>query len=335
MDASPVFHDFITSLELEKGAAVNTRLAYQRDLLHFARFWHQSTGEELTVALAQRIRPTHLRAYLGHCLREKLAKSTMQRRVAAIRSWFVYLQRHGRVTGNPARLIATPKTGIRLPRAPSEEDTIRLIEIPAPGEAERAQDQPWLAARDAAIMELLYGSGLRIGELCGLDHGRLQMAMREVRVIGKGNKERIVPLSTVSLATLERYLGLLKNRVGVLEPDKPVFIGQKWPELQQRLNPRQVQRLVQQRRRWLGLPEKITPHALRHAFATHLLQAGADLRSIQEMLGHGSLSTTQRYTHLDRAGLARIYDAAHPRAHKREIGKIDVEQAGKEGQSNP
>lgn len=310
------FDPFLTSLELEKGAAKNTCLAYRRDLIHFAQFWQETNGHELTVTIAATIRPTHLRAYLGRCLREKLAKTTMQRRIAAIRAWFVYLQRHGLMENNPAKLIATPKTGIRLPRAPNEEDTIRLIETPAPGELENLPDQPWIAARDAAIMELLYGSGLRISELCGLDHGRLYLQGREIKVIGKGNKERIVPLSHVSIKTLEFYLEHLTKIVGVLKPECPLFIGQKWSEQQHRLNPRQVQRLVQHRRRWLGLPEKITPHAMRHAFATHLLQAGADLRSIQEMLGHTSLSTTQRYTHLDRAGLARIYDAAHPRAHK-------------------
>ncbi|HIJ85341.1 MAG TPA: tyrosine recombinase XerC, partial [Magnetococcales bacterium] len=292
------FDEFLTSLELERGAARNTRLAYRRDLIHFADFFRESTGQDLSVATAATLRPSHLRAYLGHCLREKLAKTTMQRRIAAIRAWFVYLQRHGLVTSNPAKLIATPKTGIRLPRAPSEEDTVRLIETPTPGELEHAHDQPWLAARDAAIMELLYGSGLRISELCGLDHGRLYLQSREIKVVGKGDKERIVPLSQVSLTTLERYLEHLKSVAGDFKQETPLFIGQRWPEQQQRLNPRQVQRLVQHRRRWLGLPEKTTPHAIRHAFATHLLQAGADLRSIQEMLGHTSLSTTQRYTHL-------------------------------------
>ncbi|MBF0110409.1 MAG: tyrosine recombinase XerC [Magnetococcales bacterium] len=315
MDFPTIFDDFLDSLERERGASRNTRQAYRIDLLHFARHWRERTGQELTLSLAAAIRPTHLRAYLGHCLREKLAKATMQRRIAAIRAWFAHLQRRGQVEGNPARLIATPKTGIRLPRAPSEEDTVRLIETPVPDAARHATNLPWLAARDGAILELLYGSGLRVGELCGLDHGRLHLAAREVRVIGKGDKERVVPLSAVSVVALERYRTLLRERVGVLEPDRPVFIGEKWPERQLRLDPRQVQRLVRQRRRWLGLPEKTTPHALRHAFATHLLQAGADLRSIQEMLGHATLSTTQRYTHLDRARLARIYDEAHPRAH--------------------
>ncbi|MBF0422192.1 MAG: tyrosine recombinase XerC [Magnetococcales bacterium] len=315
LPSSHPFADFLASLEVEKRAAANTLWAYRRDLLHFAQFWHQTTAQELTIALAATIRPTHLRAYLGHCLREKLSKPTMQRRIAALRAWFVHLQRHGHVTHNPAKLIATPKIGLRLPKAPSEEDTIRLIETTSPYEREHTADHPWVIGRDAAIMELLYGSGLRIGELCGLDHGRLNLSLKEIRVIGKGNKERIVPLSQASITTLQHYLQLLTALVGPLHPDQPLFIGQKWPEQQRRLNPRQIQRLLQHRRRWLSLPEKTTPHAIRHAFATHLLQAGADLRAIQEMLGHSSLSTTQRYTHLDRAGLARIYDAAHPRAH--------------------
>lgn len=320
MDPLPPSHpfaDFLTSLEVEKGAARNTCCAYRQDLLHFSQFWLTSTGKELSQTEAFTLRPNHLRAYLSYCLRYKLSKSTMQRRIAAIRAWLTFLERRGLVRNNPAKWIATPKLGIRLPRAPSEEDTVRLVETPAPMELDRASELPWVMARDAAIMELLYGSGLRIGELCGLDHGRLNLELREVRVVGKGNKERIVPISQVSQVSLEHYLKHLTTLVGTLKPDHPVFIGQKWPERELRLNPRQVQRLLQHRRRWLSLPEKTTPHAMRHAFATHLLQAGADLRAIQEMLGHASLSTTQKYTHLDRAGLARIYDASHPRAHKR------------------
>ena len=318
----PLLEAFRRNLEVERRLSPHTVTAYMHDLTLFNRFWHERQGAPLTPETLGEVRPPHLRAFLALCQRQGEAKTTLQRRMAAIRSWFRFLERNGIARHNPAVLVATPKPGIRLPRAPSEEDTARLLESPPPPRKDRPPPD-WVAARDLAILELLYGSGLRISELCGLN--RLDVNLREgqARILGKGGKERMVPLGSLSIASLERYLRAREEaRRSPAAADGPLFIGVRQsaagadgPDAG-RLNPRQVQRLVQARRRWLGLPEKVTPHALRHAFATHLLQAGADLRAIQEMMGHASLSTTQRYTHLDQAGLARIYDAAHPRARK-------------------
>ncbi|MBF0382957.1 MAG: tyrosine recombinase XerC [Magnetococcales bacterium] len=310
MIQSDIFTPFAESMTSK---SPHTIAAYIRDLKHFAIYWHELEGTNLTLQTVDDILPADIRGYMGQCHRQNLSKTTMQRRIASLRSWFRFLEQQGLVKNNPASLVSTPKTGKRLPRAPSEEDTARLLEYKSPV---KQSDPDWLLKRDRAILELLYGSGLRINEMCGLNLKDINLREREARVMGKGNKERVVPLGSQSIAALKAYMESLAQKIGPGGADTPLFLGVKQLEKRCRLNPRQVQRLIQERRRWLGLPEKTTPHALRHAFATHLLQAGADLRAIQEMLGHASLSTTQKYTHLDRAGLAKIYDAAHPRAKR-------------------
>ncbi|MBF0194511.1 MAG: tyrosine-type recombinase/integrase [Magnetococcales bacterium] len=310
MAQTDIFTPFADSMTSK---SPHTIAAYIRDLNHFATYWLELDGSHLTLEAAAGILPADIRGYMGLCHRQKLSKPTMQRRIASLRSWFRYLEQQGLVKNNPASLVSTPKTGQRLPRAPSEEDTAKLLEYKAPG---MQSDPDWLLKRDKAILELLYGSGLRINEMCSLNLRDINLREHEARVIGKGNKERVVPLGSHSIAAIKDYMESLAQKIGPGAGDTPLFIGVKQLNKRCRLNPRQVQRLIQARRRWLGLPEKTTPHALRHAFATHLLQAGADLRAIQEMLGHASLSTTQKYTHLDRAGLAKIYDAAHPRAKR-------------------
>nr|CAX83935.1 Tyrosine recombinase XerC subunit [uncultured bacterium] len=305
---------FRRHLAVERRLSPNTVSAYLRDLELFGRYWCQRHGGGLTEEQLRQMRPEDLRAFMGMGQREGAAKSTLQRRMASVRAWFRYLEREGLAENNPAALVASPKQAQRLPRAPTEEDTARLIEsLPPPGP--QSPLTGWARVRllrDGAILELLYGSGLRIGELCGLDRLDLNLRQAEVRVLGKGGKERLVPLGSMAIQALERYLEARKAEAPPPDHLGPVFTGRQGG----RLNPREVQRLVVKLRRRLGLPEKVTPHALRHAFATHLLQAGADLRSIQEMLGHASLTTTQRYTHLDLANLTKIYDAAHPRARR-------------------
>ena len=312
---------FRHNLAVERRLSPHTVSAYMRDLSVFTAFWRSRRGMPLDYTTLDQVSPMDLRAFLAQGQRQGLARSTLQRRMAAIRAWFHFLERTGVTDYNPALAVASPKPGLRLPRAPSEEETVRILENPPP--QRRNKGPSWLESRDRAILELRYGSGLRVSELCGLNHQDINLPEQEARIRGKGGKERVVPLGKPSIAALEHYLELRQQgHLSLPDLASPVFVGER--ELPgddhlsaRRLNPRQVQRLIQSRRRWLGLPEKITPHALRHAFATHLLQAGADLRSIQEMLGHASLSTTQRYTHLDLAGLAKIYDAAHPRAHKK------------------
>ncbi|MEO5364635.1 MAG: tyrosine recombinase XerC [Magnetococcus sp. DMHC-8] len=306
---------FRRHLQSEQRLSPRTVVAYMHDLAGFMAFWQQHKGVVLTMEQIGAIRPADMRAFLAQGHRDKAARATLQRRIAAVRAWFRFLETAGQIDHNPAKWVATPRLGLRLPRAPSEEETARLLECPPPVREEHPQPD-WVLARDKAILELLYGSGLRIGELCQMNRLDLNLTSREARVLGKGDKERVVPIGGQCAAAITDYLQQRSQAIPDTPANGPLFVGVRRTAGDNRLNPRQVQRIMQQRRRWLNLPEKTTPHALRHAFATHLLQAGADLRSIQEMLGHASLSTTQRYTHLDQARLVRVYDAAHPRAKK-------------------
>ncbi|MBF0189720.1 MAG: tyrosine recombinase XerC [Magnetococcales bacterium] len=311
----PLFADFLRHLATERHYSDHTTAAYRNDLTRFAEFWQQHTRASLSADTLPTIRPADLRAFLAMERRAGKAKATLQRRMASVRAWFRFLERTGVLASNPAALISTPKLGIRLPRAPTEEETARLLDSPLDTEtANGRQLPPWAEARDRAILELLYGSGLRVGEVCSLNRQDIDLDNQEVRVSGKGGKERITPLTRPSVLALRRYLHAREQTIPARRPDAPLFIGVNETLGDRRLDPRQIQRLLQRLRRQLGLPEKITPHALRHAFATHLLQAGADLRSIQELLGHASLSTTQRYAHLDVQSLSRVYDNAHPHA---------------------
>lgn len=314
-NALPFLGPFLDYLALEKRLSPNTVAAYQRDLTHFADFWRTRHGASLEPAAVAKVKPLQLRAYLARCHAAGLAPASVQRRMAAVRAWFRYLWREGKVEGNPAKVVATPKIPQRLPRAPSEERTQALVEAP-PIVRQRARPA-WAWLRDTAILELLYGCGLRVGEVCGLNRLDVDLRAGSARVLGKGGKERVVPVGDLAIAALERYLAARDREAPPSQPNGPLFVGIYVKPGDNRLNPRQVQRLLEELRLLLGLPDSVTPHALRHAYATHMLQAGADLRGIQELLGHASLSTTQRYTHVDIARLAKVYDTAHPRAGRR------------------
>lgn len=306
----PMVEAYLAYIAVERRLADNTVQAYRRDLHRFAAYWQKRRGQSMTLAGVRQLSADDLRGFLAGEFRDKMSKATMQRRVAAVRGWLGYLEREGHLPKNPGRLVATPKVESRLPRAPGEEQTGRLVESARPMVRQRPH---WLLLRDYAILELLYSSGLRVAELCGLDALSVDKASGEARVVGKGSKERIVPVGQPALLAVERYVAARNQALPGVDPLGPLFLGAR----QERLNPREVQRLVEGIRRSLGLAESLTPHALRHAFATHLLQAGADLRAIQEMMGHASLSSTQIYSHLDLTHLTKVYDAAHPRAKKR------------------
>ncbi|MBF0308469.1 MAG: tyrosine recombinase XerC [Magnetococcales bacterium] len=304
---------FARHLATERRYSAHTVAAYRRDMDLYRAFWSSREGETFEEAQWTRVTPEHLRGFLGWCHRQQVSKATMQRRIASLRSWFRFLEREGIVTGNPATLVATPRVPQRLPRAPGEEQTAFLLESLAPRENGASSEKAWLKVRshrNIAMLELLYSAGLRIGELCRLRFGDVDVSAQTVRVLGKGGKERIVPVGPPALAALSAYRKLRD----AFWPDQAGagfwFLGQRG----QPMSPREAQRLLEEWREKLEMPASLTPHALRHAFATHLLRGGADLRSIQEMMGHAALSTTQRYTHLELASLARIYDAAHPRA---------------------
>lgn len=295
---------FAEHLAHERRSSPHTVLAYRRDLEELAAFCRERSTDKVA--------PTHidrslLRVFLGR-LAESCAPSTIGRKLASCRAFFSYLERQGVVRKNPAALLASPKIRRKLPRFLDPEATAQVVEAPrALPDPERLE-----LRRDAALLELLYGSGLRVSELVGLDVDHLELASEEVRVLGKGGKERIVPVGSKAQDALREYLEgrpAFANVRGA-SAGQALFLSRRG----RRLSVRWVQKLV---RRYgilgAGRPD-LHPHALRHSCATHLLEGGADLRVIQEMLGHSSLSTTQRYTHVSMDQLLSVYDRAHPLA---------------------
>ena len=288
----------------EKRAAARTQQGYRRDLQAFVTFLAEHQGGPVGLGSLSELAPAGFRGWLAWRLRQGYAKSSTQRAVAAVRGFLDFLDaRYG--LHNPAlRAMRAPRASRRLPRPLA---VVEVDELTAAVAAD-GDGAPWIVARDTALLLLLYGAGLRIGEALGLDRRDLPgPGETALRVLGKGQKERLVPLLPVIGEALHAYVRACPFG---LPADGPLFLGLRGKRLQQAV----VQKRVRELRRLLGLPETATPHALRHSFATHLLAGGADLRSIQELLGHSSLSTTQRYTGVDAERLARLYAAAHPRA---------------------
>jgi integrase/recombinase XerC len=298
----PEVRRFEAYLRTERRVSPHTLKAYLIDLEQFSR--HASaTGQPLVPGT-----PLLVRGFLARAAGESGAAS-LGRKVSAVRSLYRFLVREGLATGNPARGVASPKLPRRLAEVLPESEVAALVETPA------ALATP-LALRDRAFLELLYASGLRVSELTSLDVGGVDLAQAEVRVLGKRRKERIVPVGRTACQAIARYLGEARPILAA-GPDfgaagHALFLNYRGG----RLTSRSVARLLE---KWVvesGLPRHVHPHVLRHCFATHLLANGADLRGIQELLGHASLSTTQRYTHLDWKRLAAAYDDAHPRARR-------------------
>lgn len=279
---------FVRFLATERHASAHTVRAYRTDL---ARFLADVEADRPAAVTPQALRGW-LRAVDGH-----LDRATIARKLSAIRSLFRFLVRTGRLRRDPTAGIATPRARRRLPVHLSLDETDRLLATPAGADLRDA--------RDRAILEVLYSAGLRVSELTGLDWEDVDWEADVARVVGKGRRERLAPLGRAARAALERYQRLLGwPRTG------PVFRNHRGG----RLTPRSVARMLTSRLEAAGITRPASPHALRHTFATHMLGAGADLRAIQEMLGHRSLSTTQRYTHVDLRRLMEAYDRAHPRA---------------------
>jgi integrase/recombinase XerC len=282
---------FLEYQGVERGASPHTLRSYAADLSEFTRF----LAEE-KIAGWEAADTRVVRAFVARLHRRGLAKTTIARKLAAVRSCFRFLARRGALAVNPARQVRGPRLGRRLPSFLPVDETSALL-----GET----GEPSLAGvRDRALLELLYASGLRVAEGCGLDVDDLDEARRTVRVLGKGDKERVVPVGETALEALGAYLERRGRRRG------PLFLNARGG----RLTARSAHRIVRARARAAGIGQRVTPHTLRHSFATHMLGAGADLRLIQELLGHRRLSTTQRYTHVSPEHLMRVYDAAHPRA---------------------
>ena len=292
---------FLASLRNERRLSGHTAAAYRRDLDAFVRFC-AAQGVTRFDAVGE----PHVRAFAAHAHRAGLAPRSIQRCLSALRTFFRFLIREGALTHSPAVEVRAPKSARRLPAALDVDRMARLLDGPAPVAADAA-----LEARDRAIVELFYSSGLRLAELVGLDLAALDLADRTVRVHGKGGKTRIVPVGGPAIAALGSWLGL---RAALAPPgERAVFVGRGG----RRLGVRAVQLRVEAWARQRGLDVRVHPHLFRHSFATHLLESSHDLRGVQELLGHANISTTQVYTHLDFQHLARIYDAAHPRARRR------------------
>jgi integrase/recombinase XerC len=292
---------FERHLSVERNLSPHTLAAYRRDLEAFDRFLR----EELKWAgagaeMVRRVDSLALRRYLA-LLHKRNRKTTIGRKLAALRTFFRFLVREGVLEVNPGEAVATPKQEKYLPRTLTVDEAFALME--------RGATPDPLALRDRAIVELLYSSGLRVGELTGLDVGSLDLAQGLVRVLGKGRKERIVPVGAKARGALVDYLG---TRPAAAD-DAPLFLNHRGG----RLTPRSVERNLKVRLLQAGILKEATPHSLRHSFATHLLDGGADLRAIQELLGHASLSTTQKYTQVSVDHLMQVYDRAHPRSRKK------------------
>jgi integrase/recombinase XerC len=296
---------FGTYLEAERRSSAHTVCAYRRDLASLAAF---AQGRQSPALADVRSVDVHLlRSWLGVLARRHSA-STIARKVAAVRSWMRFLRRRGHLKVSPAEELATPKVRRPLPTVLSADAARQVVEAPS--------SETCRGARDRAILEVLYGSGLRVGELCELDLEAVDLDRAEARVRGKGNKERLVPLGSQSVAALRHWLSLRSRMVhpktGFQDP-KALFLALRG----RRIGRRAVQSVVQRYGASGAGRADLHPHALRHTCATHMLDGGADLRAIQEVLGHARLSTTQRYTHVSMDHLMRVYDAAHPLARKR------------------
>src|SRR5688572_9814469 len=303
---------FLDYLQLNRNASAHTVAAYESDVAQFLAF----AAEHLQVEPSS-LQPEHLqlgtiRAFMADLYRQGQARASVARKISALRTFGRYLRREGWIEGEPAGLAATPKREQRVPAPLSVEEMVKLLDVPDTSDP--------LGRRDRAILELFYASGLRLSELVGLDLEDVNLSARMVRVMGKGAKERLVPFNESAKTAIAAWL---KDRAALVKPQvakprsqssrregEPLFVNFRGS----RLTGRSVQRLVAQYVAKCSSRFGISPHALRHSFATHLLERGADLRAIQELLGHVQLTTTQRYTHVNAAQLLDVYRKAHPRA---------------------
>jgi integrase/recombinase XerC len=264
-----------------------------------------STAQDIEMGKVDRLA---IRRYLSF-LHRRNKKSSIARKISTLRSFFKYMVREQLATSNPAKSVSTPKVEKPLPTTLTVDEAFRLMETQKnPSEKSISDTAKNKRLRDGAILELLYSSGLRVGELVGLNLNRLDLDLGIVKVMGKGRKERIVPVGSKAVEALKTYL----EKRAVEGGEEPLFVNSRGG----RLTARSVGRLVKKYTKSSGIFRKVSPHSLRHTFATHLLDAGADIREIQEMLGHASLSTTQRYIHLSMGKLMEVYDKAHPRSFK-------------------
>jgi len=297
---------FIDSLRFEKGYSTNTCRAYSHNLKEFVSFIRESylskeNQEDAETVKADLINGLMIRGYLAF-LHKKNKKVTIARKLSAVRSFFRFLVKHGVILDNPLELILTPKQKKMIPVYLPVDDVFRLLDS--------IQTHTLAGIRNSAIFETLYSSGIRVSELEGLNVYDVDFNKCLIRVVGKGNKERVVPIGTKAMTAIKEYRKRLQTEAGIGENDNtPLFLNKNLG----RITSRSISRILGKTAKQCGLLIPVSPHALRHTFATHMLDAGADLRVVQELLGHRSLSTTQRYTHVSIDRLMETYDKAHPR----------------------
>lgn len=297
-----LIESFIRSLRVEKGYSEHTCRAYNHDLREFSAYLAENgPAEEAGEAVMSAVTPRTVRGYLG-VLHKKNKKKTIARKLAAVRSFFEFLVEREMVNSNPAERVQTPKQEKTIPGCLSVDDAFRLLD------AIETESLP--GKRDRAMFETLYSCGIRVSELVGMNWFDVDACRKLVRVSGKGGKDRVVPIGQKSLSALQAYREALRLEKSVaLDRNGPLFLNRYG----RRLTARSVGRILERRIRECGLLTSVSPHGLRHSFASHMLGAGVDLRALQEMLGHRKLSTTQRYTHISVDSLMAAYDKAHPR----------------------
>ncbi len=294
VNASPHVEDFLSHLQIERRMSAHTLDAYRRDLDALVA-WTAAHGiDDLAT-----VHTEQLRAFIAAEHRRGLSPKSLQRRLSACRSCYQWLLKHGRIAASPAAGIRAPKAPRKLPQVLDVDEAVQLVELPT--------DAP-LGVRDRAILELFYSSGLRLSELCALRWRDLDLADGLVTVLGKGSKQRSVPVGSHARKALEDW-----RRESQGQPDAPVFPGRGGATITPRAVQIRLQRLAQRQ----GLFKRVHPHLLRHSFASHVLESSGDLRGVQELLGHADIATTQIYTHLDYQHLAKVYDGAHPRAKRK------------------
>ncbi len=292
---------WFTHLHAERGVSAATQEAYARDLRQFLKFLNHQLGRPADLKALEQIETRTFRTFMAKRRQAGNVSRSLARTMSALRAFFRWLDTRGILTNTTIQRVALPKVPHSVPKPLTVEKAANVVTDGGTAELD------WVSARDSAVLLLLYGSGLRISEALGLKVKEAPIRNRDVlRIIGKGNKERLVPILPITQEAIEKYLAACPYPC---EADDPLFVGVRGGPLSARV----IQLAMQRMRMALGLPDTATPHALRHSFATHLLSAGGDLRQIQELLGHASLSTTQVYTEVDRERLLEVYDAAHPR----------------------
>jgi len=301
---------YLAVLANERASSPHTLRAYERELRAFVAYILKTQGHDTAPSA---IEHTSIRAYLGSLYERGLSKASAARALAAVRSWFRWLARFSHVQQNVASLVATPRLPKHLPRVPSIEQMNRVIDSIDTNNAHEDATAAW-PTRDAVIFELLYGCGIRNAELTGLNLADIHWANEAVLVRGKGQKQRYVPLGDAAAQAVRAYLAERQARLAAAQRNTEALVLNLHLRGNGRLSTRSVARIVKRIAVQRGLSSDVHPHTLRHAFGTHLLEEGADLRSIQELLGHERLSTTQRYTQLTAAQLTVVYDKTHPRA---------------------